>query len=173
MTLGLAGGCYALAERAHVSAPIAVVVAGLVIGNHGRAFGMSARTRHHLDMFWELIDETLNAILFLLMGLEIIVLPMSRLDLTLGLGAILATLAGRFISVGGAVGLLSLRERFDRGTVPLLTWGGLRGGISIALALSLPAGPYHDALLAMTYITVVFSILFQGTTFRYVAQRYR
>jgi len=170
LTLALAAGGYSLAEIVHVSAPITMVVAGLVIGNHGEIFGISHKRRRHLDMFWELLDEILNAVLFMLIGLEMMVIPISALHLAIGLAAILAMLVGRFISVAIPIYLMNFKYRFERGTIPLLTWGGLRGGISIALALSLPTGPEKDFILGMTYIVVVFSVLFQGTTFRHVAK---
>ena len=121
LTLALAAGGYCLAEIVHVSAPIAMVVAGLVIGNHGRNFGMSDRTRKHLDMFWELLDEILNAVLFMLMGLEMIVIVVTKLNIAMGLFAIVATLAGRYISVALPIYVMHFRYRFDRGTIPLLT----------------------------------------------------
>ena len=170
LTLALVGGGYSLAEKIYVSAPITMVIAGLVIGNHGRASAVSERTRKHLDMFWELIDEILNAVLFMLMGLEMMVIHLSSLDLALGLMAIIAMLLGRLVSVSLPVFLMRFHYRFEKGIIPLLTWGGLRGGISIALALSLPAGAERDLILRMTYIVVVFSVLFQGTTFRHVAE---
>jgi monovalent cation:H+ antiporter, CPA1 family len=170
LTLALVTGGYSLAEAVSISAPITIVVAGLVIGNHGRAFGMSNKTRVHLDLFWELLDEIFNAVLFILIGLEIMVIAITSLHLAMGLAAIVAVLVGRYISVFIPVYVMHFRYRFERATVPLLTWGGLRGGISIALALSLPSGAEKDLILSMTYIVVVFSILFQGTTFRYVAQ---
>ncbi len=169
LTLALVTGGYSLAEIIHVSAPITMVVAGLVIGNHGEIFGISQKTRKHLDMFWELLDEILNAVLFMLMGLEMMVITIVARHIEIGLVAIVAVLAGRLVSVAIPVFLMHFRYRFERGTIPLLTWGGLRGGISIALALSLPAGTENDLVLSMTYIVVVFSVLVQGTTFRHVA----
>lgn len=169
ITLALAAGGYALAEVIHVSAPIAMVVSGLVIGNHSTLFGRSNKSRKYLDMFWELLDEILNAILFLLIGLEMMVITLNPLHLAIGLTAIVAVLFGRFISVSIPVLATRAHYKFERGIIRLLTWGGLRGGISIALALSLPNGVDKDLILRMTYIVVVFSVLFQGTTFRYVA----
>jgi CPA1 family monovalent cation:H+ antiporter len=170
ITLALAAGGYALAEIIHVSAPITMVVSGLVMGNHGELFGKTEKIRKYLDMFWELLDEILNTILFLLMGLEMMVITLTPLHLAIGLAAIIAMLLGRFISVALPVCLTRFLYKFERGTIRMLTWGGLRGGISIALALSLPAGVEKDLILRMTYIVVVFSVLFQGTTFRYMAQ---
>jgi Na+:H+ antiporter len=164
LTLALAAGCYSLAEAIHVSAPIAIVVAGLVIGNHGRALAMSDRTREHVDTFWELLDEILNAVLFVLMGLEVIALTLNGSYLALGALAIAAVLVGRFFSVGLPVGLMRVRWNFSPGSVRILTWGGLRGGISIALALSLPPSAERDIILNATYMVVVFSVLVQGLT---------
>jgi CPA1 family monovalent cation:H+ antiporter len=170
LTLALVSGGYALAEALNVSAPICMVVAGLIIGNQARAHGMSEHTRERLDVFWELVDEILNAVLFMLIGLEIIVIPMTTGPLLLGLAAIAAVLTGRFLSVAVPIGLMSLRKDFERGTIRLLTWGGLRGGLSIAMAVSLPAGPEKDLIIPVTYIVVLFSILVQGLTFRKLVQ---
>ena len=164
LTLALAAGGYALAEAIHVSAPIAIVAAGLAIGNHGRALAMSDTTRDHLDKFWELIDEVLNAVLFVLIGLEVIALQLSWATISLGFIAIAAALLARFVSVGLPVTLMRFTHSFTPGAVKILTWGGLRGGISIALALSLPATPERDVILTVTYMVVVFSVLVQGLT---------
>jgi monovalent cation:H+ antiporter, CPA1 family len=166
LTLALATGGYALAERLHLSAPIFMVTAGLIVGNHGRSFGMSENTRERLDVFWELVDEILNAILFILIGLEIVVISIGFPQIVLGLLAILAVLVGRLLSVALPTGIMSLRNGYERGTLGLLTWGGLRGGLSIAMALSLPPGPYKDIILPVTYVVVLFSILVQGLTFK-------
>ncbi len=168
LTLALVCGGYALAELIHVSAPIFIVVAGLLIGNPGRTLAMSDTTREHLDTFWELIDEILNAVLFMLIGFELIVIVLHPGYILAGLGGILVALVGRFISVGIPIWLLRFRRSFMRGTVRVLTWGGLRGGISIALALSLPAGTERDLIVAVTYVVVIFSVLVQGLTFGYV-----
>jgi len=164
MTLALASGGYALAEIIHVSAPIAVVAAGLLIGNHGRDFAMSEKTRDHLDTFWELVDEILNALLFMVIGIEIVVLSLTVLHLIAGVCGILAVLVGRFISVSIPVSLMRLKRQFSAGVVRILTWGGLRGGISIALALSLPPSRERDLIVTVTYIIVIFSVLVQGLT---------
>ena len=164
LTLALATGGYALAEHLHLSAPIAIVVAGLMIGNHGRQWAMSETTRRHLDDFWELVDEILNAVLFVLIGLEVLVLQLSGDRLLAGILAIPLVLAARALSVGLPIGLLRGRRDFAPGTVTLLTWAGLRGGISIALALSLSPGETCDILVSVTYVVVVFSILVQGLT---------
>lgn len=143
-----------------------MVVAGLLIGNHGRRLAMSPRTVEHLDTFWELVDEMLNAILFVLIGLEVLVVPLERDFLIAGAAAIVVVLAARFASVGLFVNLLSLGREFGPHTVRLLTWAGLRGGISVALALAIPSGPERDVLLTVTYAVVLFSIVVQGLTIR-------
>jgi len=164
LTLGLVLGGYALASAIHVSGPIAIVVAGLMIGNKGRKYAMSDKTREHLDNFWELIDEILNAMLFVLIGLEVLVLTFNTQYLLAGVIMIPVVLLIRFISVGVPVSLLKLRHTFTPKIVRILTWGGLRGGISIALVLTLPAGEHREALLVITYVIVIFSILVQGMT---------
>jgi CPA1 family monovalent cation:H+ antiporter len=150
VTLAVVTGGYALAQRLHVSGPLAMVVAGLLIGNHGRSFAMSERTREHL--------------LFVMIGLEVIVLRFTGTLLLAGVVAIPIVLAARFASVGLPVMILRRRRRFSPHAVKLMTWGGLRGGISVALALSLPAGPERAVLLAVTYVVVCFSIIGQGLT---------
>jgi len=164
LTLALVLGGYALASELHVSGPIAIVVAGLLIGNKGRKYAMSDKTREHLDNFWELIDEILNAMLFVLIGLEVLVLSFRVEYLMAGLIMIPVVLLIRFISVGVPVSLMKLRQSFTPKIIRILTWGGLRGGISIALVLTLPPGEYREELLVITYVIVVFSILVQGLT---------
>jgi len=164
ITLGLVTGAYALADALHLSAPIAIVISGLLIGNHGRSLAMSETTRKNLDTFWELADEVLNAILFLLIGLEVMVLSFSWLSMTAALLAIIIVLSARLVSVLVPVFLLKLVRSFSPHVVKILTWGGLRGGISIALALSLPGGKERDVLLVVTCGVVVFSIIAQGLT---------
>lgn len=164
LTLALVLGGYSLAMYLHISGPIAVVVAGLLIGNTGRRFAMSDKTREHLDTFWELVDEILNAILFVLIGLEVLVLTFAESYLWTGLIMIPVTLLARFIAVGIPIQLMQRTRSFSPRVVRVLTWGGLRGGISIALALSLPAGPEREAILVITYVIVVFSIVVQGLT---------
>ncbi len=164
LTLALVLGGYALASALHISGPIAIVVAGLLIGNKGRRFAMSDKTRRHLDNFWELIDEILNAILFVLIGLEVLVLSFEMQYLWAGLMMIPVTLLARFISVGTPVAIMKLRQSFSPRIIRILTWGGLRGGISIALVLTLPDNEYREALLVVTYIVVIFSIIVQGLT---------
>jgi monovalent cation:H+ antiporter, CPA1 family len=163
LSLALVAGGYALAHALHLSGPIAMVVAGLLIGNHGRSFAMSPTTTEHLDMFWSLVDEILNAVLFVLIGLEVLVLTFSTAYLAAGLLAVIIVLAARWVSVGLPVWILQRWELFEPSMVPILTWGGLRGGISVALALSIPETmPERNAILTITYVVVVFSILVQG-----------
>jgi CPA1 family monovalent cation:H+ antiporter len=164
LTLALAMGVFSLADVLHMSAPIAVVVAGLFFGNHGRSFGMSDVSREHLDMFWELIDDILNAVLFLMIGLQLLAMPFEGAYFKAGIAAIVIVLLSRYLSVAGSVRALQPWSNFERGTIAILTWGGLRGGLSIAMALSLPHSPHRDLLVFITYMVVVFSILGQGLT---------
>lgn len=167
ITLALVAGGYALSSTLHVAGPLAVVVMGLFIGNRGRRLGMSEKTREHLDSFWELLDEVLNAVLFVLIGLELLVIDLNPAALAAGAAAIAATLGSRLLAVGGTMRLL-------RRPGPLVaTWAGLRGGISVALALSLPAVPERELVLTMTYVVVVFSITVQGLTLKPLAARRR
>ena len=171
ITLALVAGGYALADALHLSGPIAIVVAGLLIGNHGRLFGMSEKTRAHLDVFWELVDEILNAVLFVLIGLEVLVLTFTKQYLLASLLIIPLVLFARFVAIGIPVTLLRPFRAFSPGAVRIMTWGGLRGGISVALALSLPPGRERDVILAITYAVVVFSIVVQGLTLGRMVKR--
>ena len=170
VTLAAVTGGYALATHLHVSGPLAMVVTGLVIGNHGRELAMSDTTRQHLDVFWDLVDSILNAVLFVLIGMEVLLVDLSAPLLAAGAVAIVVTLAARLVSVGAPVSVLGARFGLPAGSWRVLTWGGLRGGISVALALSLPAGPARDTVLALTYCVVVFSILIQGLTIGHVVR---
>ena len=168
LTLAAVIGGYALANHLHVSGPLAMVVVGLIVGNKGRAEALSDTTRHHVDLFWELLDDILNAVLFVLVGMEVIVIhfPLRPLPaLAAGAAAIAITLAARWLTVGLPVLLARRAFRLPAGAAGVLTWGGLRGGISIALALSIPAGPWRETLIALTYCVVAFAILVQGLTF--------
>jgi len=164
ITLALVTGGFALADELHLSGPIAIVVAGLLIGNHGRLLAMSDQVRDHLDKFWELVDEVLNGVLFVLIGLEVLALTFSREYFIAGVLFIPLLLSVRLISVGFPVLIMRRFRAFSPRVVTILTWGGLRGGISVALALSLPPGKNRELILAITYIIVVFSIIVQGLT---------
>lgn len=164
LTLAAVTGGYALASRLHVSGPLAMVVVGLIIGNGGRALAMSDTTRRYIDLFWELVDEILNAVLFVLIGMEVLLVNFSVSIFVAATVAMAVTLAARALTVGLPVSLLKRAFKLPKGSGWVLTWGGLRGGISVALALSLPAGPERNIVLAMTYCIVVFSIIGQGLT---------
>lgn len=164
LTLAAVTGGYALASRLHVSGPLAMVVVGLIIGNGGRALAMSDTTRRYIDLFWELIDEILNAVLFVLIGMEVLLVNFSVSIFVAAAVAMAVTLAARALTVGLPVSLLERAFKLPKGSGWVLTWGGLRGGISVALALSLPASPERNIVLAMTYCIVVFSIIGQGLT---------
>ena len=171
LTLAIATGGYSLAHALHVSGPLAMVVAGLLIGNHGRIFAMSPEVVEHMYGFWELVDELLNAVLFVLIGLEVLVLDLNTPVVVAGLAAIPLVLLARFASVGVPVALIRPFVAFSPHAVKILTWSGLRGGISVALALSLPAGHVRDVLVTVTYVVVVFSIVVQGLWVGPVARR--
>ena len=171
ITLALVFLITAIAQAVHASAPIAAVVAGLLIGNHGTRFAMSDKTAMHVRTFWSLIDEILNSVLFLIIGFEVLALALDGRTLIAAALAIPLVLAARFVSVATPVGLLRVREQFTTGAVRVLTWGGLRGGISVALALSLPAGPAKEEILVITYGVVIFSIIVQGLTIGKVVKR--
>lgn len=167
ITLALAMGGYALAELIHVSAPIGIVTAGLIVGNKSRKKSvMREEERKRLDDFWELIDEILNAVLFLLIGLLVVTLSFDSRYVILGISAIFVTLLARWLSVLLSVAIVGIRRKSSRGTVGLLTWGGLRGGLSVAMALSLPDSPEKALIIPVTYIVVLFSLLVQGMTFK-------
>lgn len=178
LSLALVAGGYAVVNRLHMSGPIAMVVAGLLIGNLGRAYAMSPEVLDHMDKFWELLDELLNAVLFVLIGLEVLALAFTGRQLLLGLAAIPVVLAARLASVAPPIAVLRRKGRFARYTVRVLTWGGLRGGVSVALALAIPREARgepvseRDTLLAMTYVVVVFSILVQGLTLGPLVKRW-
>jgi len=176
ISLAIVAGTYALAQRInilghHLSGPIAVVVAGLMIGNRGANFSMSEHTKTHLFGFWEMIDEILNSVLFLLIGLEILVLGLVPEYAGAGLIAIPLVLLARLAAVYVPMKVIGTFKNFTKGAIPVLTWGGVRGGISVALALSLPENEYKPLILTATYCVVVFSIIVQGLTVKNVVQK--
>ncbi len=171
ISLGIVAATYAIALRLHVSGPIAVVITGLLLGNRGARIGMSEETRSHLFGFWELIDEILNSVLFLLIGLEMLVLTIDPSFGWIALAAIPLVLIARLVSVSVPIAALALRQTFSRGSIPVLTWGGLRGGISVALALSLPDIEAKPLILTATYTVVLFSVIVQGLTVKALVNR--
>lgn len=170
ITLAMVMGGYALAQNLHISGPVAMAVAGLLIGNQGVAHAMSDTTRDHVIKFWGLVDEVLNAVLFLLIGLEGVILLGTPAFLAIGLTAIPLVMIARALSVGAPMIFWRRSLPFGR-TMPVMVWGGLRGGISIALALSLPAGETKNLLVTATYVVVLFSVLAQGSTVSRVIAR--
>ena len=171
LTLALAFGGYQLALWLHVSAPIMAVCAGLLIGDEMTAHAMTQKTRDYVDAFWKLLDEILNAILFLMIGLEVFAIAFSIGAITAGLLAIGLSLLARWCAVIVPIMVLRPFRDFSQGIVPIMTWGGLKGGISVALALSLPESEFKPLILTVTYIVVLFSIIVQGLTVAPMARR--
>ena len=171
ITLSVVMGGYLIAHAAHISGPLTMVAAGLIIGNLSKRMVMSDVTKDYVNKFWELIDEILNAILFLFIGLELLLLPDLIGSWGIGLVTILIVLLARFLSIWIPSKVVPFKNKFSKGTLMVLVWGGLRGGVSIALVLSVAAGPYKDILLEITYIVVVFSIIVQALSVGKVANR--
>jgi len=171
LSITLCMGSYALADAIHMSGPIAVVAAGLFLGNNERNLAMSEQTQKYLGTFWQLVDEILNSLLFLMIGLEILAIKETGTYLALGLVGIACVLIGRGISVMIPMGIMSFIVSFPKGTITLLTWGGLRGALSIALAFLLPPAHERELILTTTYVVVIFSILVQGLTFGLLLKR--
>lgn len=171
ITLAIVMGGYSLAEILHVSGPLAMVIAGLVTGNKSMDTVVSEVTRDYIGKFWELMDEVMNAILFLLIGFEMLIVPFNMTLLWLGCIAIVIVLFARFVSVSLPIMVLKNKKPFEKNTIPILTWGALRGGISVALALSVPKYMYGDMFVTITYIVVLFSIVGQGLTIKKFARK--
>ena len=175
LTLALAMGGYALTDALQLSAPLEVITAGMLVSGRARHFAMSKLSREHFEHFWEVVDDIFNVVLFLLLGLQLLVLPVEWRYVMAGLMAIPAVLAARWLSVAVPVGVLNFFHERVPGTVAVLTWGGLRGGLAVALALSVPHahGLERNLLLVATYVVVVFSILVQGLTISPLLRRLR
>jgi len=171
ITLAVVMVTYVVALRLHLSGPIAMVVAGLLIGNQGMKFAVSENTRDHIRKFWSLLDEILNSVLFLLIGLEVLVIAQRADHIGVALLLIPVTLAARWAAVFIPITILSRWRSFTTGAIPILTWGGLRGGIAVALALSLPVNEYKATILTITYAVVLFSIIVQGLTIKMLVER--
>ena len=172
LTMAVVTGGYYVAEHLEVSGPLSMVVAGIFIGNYGRKYNMSAHTREHLDSFWELVDELLNAALFFLVGLEILLLfPISGNALLIGLLAIPLVLLARLTVVAGPFMIFKQRDEYPAYIISILTWGGLRGGLALAMALALPKDEYRPIVLVMTYACVVFSVVIHGMTVKPMVER--
>ena len=170
VTLMIATGGYVLAAVLNISGPLAMVVAGIFIGNRVRNSSMSQESSAALEMFWELVDEILNALLFLLIGFELLVLKITGTEIIVGLVTIPLVLCVRFITVSIPIGIFKKFRTYSPHIIKILTWGGLRGGLAVALALSLPPSKSRNLILAMTYATVVFSIVIQGLTIKQMVQ---
>jgi len=171
ITLSVVMGGYLIASALHISGPLTMVFAGLIIGNFKKRFAMSPVTKDYLDKFWELNDEILNAILFLFIGFDLLLIKDLNNYWVPGIACIFLVLIARFISIWLPTKFIRFREKFSKGTIKILVWGGLRGGVSIALALSINEGPYKSVILAITYFVVVFSIIVQGLSIGKVASK--
>jgi CPA1 family monovalent cation:H+ antiporter len=177
ITLSIVMGGFLIAQSLHVSSPLAMVVAGLIIGNYGKKVAMSEETKDYLGKFWELIDEILNAILFLFIGFELLLLPNLEKQMAIGCAAIFIVLFSRIASIilpwkfFDVFKFFGVKSAYSKGSLMVLVWGGIRGGVSIALVLSMPEGEYKNLLLEVTYIVVLFSIVVQGLTVGKLAKK--
>lgn len=172
MTLAIVMGGFLISKQLHVSSPLAMVVAGLIIGNYGKTVAMSKETQDYLGKFWELVDEIMNAILFLFIGFELLLIDDLIDEILLGVATIFIVLFSRYLSILIPFKTLLRKNPYSPGSLPVMVWGGIRGGVSIALVLSMPAGEWKELLLEITYIVVLFSIVFQGLTVGKVAHRF-
>ena len=168
ISLAICVTAFSLSHRLHMSGAIAVVVAGLLIGNRGAERAMSPKVKEYMFAFWEVVDEILNSVLFLLIGLEVLVMNFDPSLSLIFAAAIPIALLGRLVSVSAPILLLSFLQTFSPGSIAILTWGGLRGGVSVALALSLPDSEAKPMILGATFAVVIFSIVVQGLTVKRV-----
>jgi len=171
ITLAMVMVTYVVALKLHMSGPIAMVVAGLLIGNKGMKFAVSDKTKDYVQKFWSLLDEILNSVLFLLIGLEVLIVAQRADHVGVALLLIPVTLVARWFAVSVPITILSRWQTFTKGAIPILTWGGLRGGIAVALALSLPNNEFKPTILTITYAVVLFSIIVQGLTIKRLVER--
>lgn len=171
ITLSVVMGGYLIAHAMHISGPLTMVAAGIIIGNYGKRTAMSDEIKDYLNKFWELIDEIMNAVLFLFIGFELLLIPNILDYWVVGVVAIVVVLLSRFLSIWIPTLMIRFKRKFSPGTIKILVWGGLRGGVSIALALSAGDSQYRSFLIAITYFVVVFSIVVQGLTVGKVAGR--
>jgi CPA1 family monovalent cation:H+ antiporter len=171
ITLAIVMCGYTLADHLHLSAPLAIIVTGIMVGTKGRTVALSATSWDYLGKFWDLIDEIFNAVLFLLIGLQMLVIKIHSTIMIIGCVMILVVLLARWFSVSLPVAVLRIKIKFEKNAVTILTWGGLRGGLSVAMALSLPQNMHRNELVLITYIIVIFSIIVQGLTIGKVASR--
>ena len=171
ISLALVMGGYSLAQLLHFSGPLAMVVAGLLIGNQGHRYAMSDLTADYVHKFWEMVDESLNAVLFVFIGLEILLIPFSPVAILIGILSGVLVTTSRYLSLATPAYLLGLKRTFEPNTLPIMTWGGLKGGISIALALSLTAAMDRDMILPVTYVVVLMSLGIQGLTVGKLVER--
>lgn len=171
ITLAIVMGGFLIAKETHVSSPLAMVIAGLIIGNYGKSVAMSKETQDYLGKFWELIDEIMNAILFLFIGFELLLIDDLLDQILLGVACIFIVLFSRFLSILIPFKTLLRRNPYSKGSLPVMVWGGIRGGVSIALVLSMPNGVWKELLLEVTYVVVLFSIVVQGLTVGKVANK--
>lgn len=171
LTLAVVMGGYLIAHSIHISGPLTMVCAGLFLGAKSKKSIMSTETKDYLDKFWELMDEIMNAILFLLIGFELLIIEDLNHYIASGIIAIIVVLLARLIAIWLPTKIVPFKEKFTKEVIRILVWGGLRGGVSIALALSIENGPYKESIVAITYIVVVFSIIVQGLTIGKLAQK--
>lgn len=172
ITLSIVIGAYLISQTLEISGPLTMVIAGVVIGNVGRAYSQRKHINNDfLKTFWELIDEILNSLLFLLIGFELLLIPNLRFYWPGGILAIAIVLLARYISIKIPTLIIPFKEKFSKGAFFILVWGGLRGGVSIALALSIGDSAHRNPIVAITYFVVVFSIIVQGLSIGKIAKR--